>query len=69
MGPSSPCVRSDANWLERGMGFIPRRALDVGQNEIARAFKLYGGVIEPLSFIVPRKAESFQSEYVYRSWW
>lgn len=44
------------------MCFLPRRALDVGQNEIARAYKLAGGNIEPLSFIVPRKAESFQSE-------
>ncbi|GFZ44847.1 Coronin-like protein [Saitozyma sp. JCM 24511] len=47
---------------QRGMTFLPRRALDVGQNEIARAFKLAGGGIEPLSFIVPRKAESFQSD-------
>lgn len=47
---------------ERGMTLIPRRALDVGQNEIARAYKLAGGTISPMSFMVPRKAESFQSE-------
>ncbi len=46
------------------MGFLPRRALDVGQNEIARAFKVAGSAVEPLSFVVPRKAESFQSEWV-----
>jgi hypothetical protein len=40
---------------ERGMGFLPRRALDVSQNEIARAFKIAGSTIEPLSFVVPRK--------------
>ncbi|OCF30801.1 deoxyuridine 5'-triphosphate nucleotidohydrolase [Kwoniella heveanensis CBS 569] len=47
---------------QRGMTFLPRRALDVKENEIARAYKLAGGNIEPLSFIVPRKAESFQSD-------
>lgn len=49
---------------QRGIGFIPRRGLDVSHNEIARAFKLSGGGIDPLSFVVPRKAEGFQSEYV-----
>lgn len=47
---------------QRGLGFVPRRALDVSQNEIARAFKLSTNSIEPLSFLVPRKAEGFQSE-------
>ena len=58
------CPQSSLICLERGMTLLPRRALDVSQNEIARGFKLAGGAIEPLSFIVPRKAESFQSEYV-----
>lgn len=49
---------------QRGLGFIPRRALDVSQNEIARGFKLSTNSIEPLSFVVPRKAEGFQTEYV-----
>lgn len=47
---------------QRGIGFLPRRALDVSQNEIARAFKLSNRDITPLSFIVPRKAEGFQSD-------
>ena len=47
---------------QRGMTFLPRRALDVSQHEIGRAFKLAGGAVEPLSFIVPRKAENFQSD-------
>lgn len=47
---------------QRGIGFLPRRALDVSQNEIARAFKLSGRDVTPLSFIVPRKAEGFQSD-------
>jgi len=44
------------------MTFLPRRALEVDQNEIARSYKLYGSSVEPVSYIVPRKAESFQSE-------
>jgi coronin-1B/1C/6 len=52
---------------QRGIGFIPRRSLDVSQHEIARAFKLTTGsnrigMIEPLSFRVPRKAEGFLAE-------
>lgn len=44
------------------MGFLPRRSLDVSQNEIARAYKLSNRDIQPLSFIVPRKAEGFQAD-------
>ncbi|WVQ85125.1 hypothetical protein IAT38_007290 [Cryptococcus sp. DSM 104549] len=47
---------------QRGMTLLPRRALDIKECEIARAYKLAGGCVEPLSFIVPRKAESFQSD-------
>ncbi|ODN75592.1 hypothetical protein L202_06711 [Cryptococcus amylolentus CBS 6039] len=47
---------------QRGMTLIPRRALDTNENEIARAYKLAGGCVEPLSFIVPRKADSFQAD-------
>ncbi|EIW75312.1 microtubule binding protein [Coniophora puteana RWD-64-598 SS2] len=47
---------------QRGMCFLPRRALDVGQCEITRAYKVYGGTIEPIAFIVPRKDDSFQAD-------
>jgi coronin-1B/1C/6 len=46
----------------RGMCFLPRRALNVAECEIARAYKLTGGTVEPLAFIVPRKSDSFQSD-------
>lgn len=46
---------------QRGMTFLPRRALDVSENEVARAFKISGSTVEPLAFIVPRKAENFQA--------
>lgn len=40
---------------QRGMCFLPRRALNVSDCEIARAYKVYGSSIEPIAFIVPRK--------------
>ncbi|KAF8159215.1 microtubule binding protein [Crassisporium funariophilum] len=47
---------------QRGMCFLPRRALNVTDCEIARAYKVHGSSIEPIAFIVPRKADSFQSD-------
>ncbi|KAF8653260.1 hypothetical protein AX16_004056 [Volvariella volvacea WC 439] len=47
---------------QRGMCFLPRRALNVNECEIARAYKVHGSTIEPIAFIVPRKADSFQSD-------
>ncbi|KAF9456278.1 hypothetical protein BDZ94DRAFT_1178092 [Collybia nuda] len=47
---------------QRGMCFLPRRALNVTDCEIARAYKVHGSSIEPIGFIVPRKADSFQSD-------
>lgn len=40
---------------QRGMAFLPPRALNVAENEIARAFKCVGSTVEPISFVVPRK--------------
>jgi len=47
---------------QRGMCFLPRRALNVSECEIARAYKVAGTGIEPIAFIVPRKADSFQAD-------
>jgi len=47
---------------QRGMCFLPRRALSVSDCEIARAYKVAGSGIEPIAFIVPRKADNFQSD-------
>lgn len=46
---------------QRGMTFLPRRSLDVSENEVARGFKISGSTVEALAFIVPRKAENFQA--------
>ena len=40
---------------QRGMYFLPRRALNVSECEIARAYKVAAGSIEAIAFIVPRK--------------
>ncbi|BGP30631.1 Coronin-like protein crn1 [Rhodotorula toruloides] len=47
---------------QRGMCFAPAHAVNVEENEIARAYKAVGTTIEPVSFIVPRKSEAFQAD-------
>ncbi|KZT59066.1 putative CRN1-a coronin [Calocera cornea HHB12733] len=47
---------------QRGMCFLPRRALNVAENEIARAYKVVASGIEPVAFICPRKADAFQAD-------
>lgn len=51
---------------QRGMCFLPRRALNVSECEIARAYKVISSAssswIEPIAFVVPRKADSFQAD-------
>ena len=43
---------------------MPKRGLDVTKNEIYRFYKLHatGNICEPISMIVPRKAEVFQED-------
>ncbi|KAF2675561.1 DUF1900-domain-containing protein [Microthyrium microscopicum] len=48
---------------QRGMAFLPKRGVNVHENEVARAFKTVNdSFIEPISFIVPRRAEVFQDD-------
>lgn len=51
-----------SNEPQKGMAWMPSRYLNVAECEIARAYKVAGGHIEPISFIVPRKSDSFQSD-------
>lgn len=45
------------------MGWMPKRGLDVNQNEIARFYKLHTkGLCEVIPFTVPRKSELFQDD-------
>ncbi|KAH8895131.1 DUF1900-domain-containing protein [Thozetella sp. PMI_491] len=48
---------------QRGICFVPRRGINVHENEIMRAYKTVNDTyIEPISFTVPRRAETFQSD-------
>ncbi|RFU72562.1 hypothetical protein TARUN_9693, partial [Trichoderma arundinaceum] len=48
---------------QRGIAFVPRRGINVHENEVMRAFKTVNdSYIEPISFTVPRRAETFQAD-------
>ena|SRR5436190_2964736 len=48
---------------QRGIGFMPKRGVNMHENEVVRAFKTVNdSYIEPVSFIVPRRAEVFQDD-------
>ncbi|TVY43338.1 Coronin-like protein crn1 [Lachnellula cervina] len=48
---------------QRGIAFVPRRGINVHENEVMRAYKTVNDAyIEPISFTVPRRAEVFQSD-------
>jgi hypothetical protein len=47
---------------QRGMGWVPKTAMDLGTCEIARLLKLTASAIEPINFCVPRKSDIFQDD-------
>ncbi|KAK9455400.1 DUF1900-domain-containing protein [Dipodascopsis uninucleata] len=48
---------------QRGITFMPKRGISVHNNEVVRAYKTVNdSLIEPIQFIVPRRAETFQSD-------
>ncbi|KAJ9137226.1 Coronin [Pleurostoma richardsiae] len=48
---------------QRGIAFLPKRGVNVHENEVMRAYKTVNDAyIEPISFTVPRRAETFQSD-------
>lgn len=48
---------------QRGIGFMPKRGVNMHDNEVVRMFKTVNDTyIEPISFIVPRRAEVFQDD-------
>ncbi|KAI8871465.1 DUF1900-domain-containing protein [Ramicandelaber brevisporus] len=49
--------------LQRGMAWMPKRALNINDNEIARFFKVTAsGLVVPISFTVPRRSDAFQAD-------
>ncbi|KAJ4309677.1 Coronin-like protein crn1 [Fusarium piperis] len=48
---------------QRGIAFMPRRGINVHDNEVMRAYKTVNDAyVEPISFTVPRRAETFQAD-------
>ena len=48
---------------QRGVAFVPKRGVNMHENEVMRGYKTVNdSYIEPISFIVPRRAESFQED-------
>ncbi|KAK4983850.1 Coronin-like protein crn1 [Elasticomyces elasticus] len=48
---------------QRGIAFLPKRGVNTHENEVARAYKTtHDTMVEPISFIVPRRAEVFQDD-------
>lgn len=48
---------------QKALGCMPKRALDVSACEIFRFYKLISGnLVEPVSFVVPRKSTLFQAD-------
>lgn len=58
--PLSEYMSSDP---QRGMCFMPKRGVSTHDHEVVRFFKSVNDtMIEPISFIVPRRAETFQED-------
>ncbi|KAJ3013030.1 Coronin-2B [Thoreauomyces humboldtii] len=47
---------------QRGISFLPKRALNIAETEIARAYKVHPTLVEPIPFKVPRKSDLFQAD-------
>ncbi|KAJ2805072.1 Coronin-like protein crn1 [Coemansia guatemalensis] len=48
---------------QRGLGVMPKRGVDVSKCEVMRFYKVASDtMIEPITFRVPRKSESFQAD-------
>ena len=57
-----PLSEQKSSVSAKGMAWVPKRALNIMGCETARLLKLTSNSIEPLSFFVPRKSESFQED-------
>jgi len=48
---------------QRGLAVAPKRAVNVADNEVVKMYKTVNdSIIEPISFIVPRKSDNFQDD-------
>eukprot|EP01137_Pigoraptor_chileana_P024083 Opistho-2@91464 len=52
-----------SNAPQRGLGYMPKRGLNVLSCEVARFYKLHAsGLCEPIAMTVPRKSDHFQED-------
>jgi len=51
-----------SNTPQRGLCMVPKRALSIADNEVARILKVAVKTVEPISFLVPRKSDVFQDD-------
>jgi len=47
---------------QRGLFMMPKRAVNISENEIVKVLKIGTKLCEPISFQVPRKSEIFQDD-------
>lgn len=47
---------------QKGFCFVPKRCVDVTKHEVMLGMKLEANAVQPVSFKVPRKAETFQED-------
>lgn len=47
---------------QKGIGWVPKHAMDTSKCEIARALRLLRDSVQPVSFCVPRKSDMFQAD-------
>ncbi len=48
---------------QRGLAVAPKRTVNVADNEVVKVYKTVNdSIIEPISFIVPRKSDNFQDD-------
>ena len=47
---------------QKGFSFLPKRCVDVTMCEVMKAVRLTGSIIEYISFKVPRKSGTFQTD-------
>lgn len=50
------------NQSQKGICFVPKRALDIKGCEVARALRLMRDSVVPVAFTVPRKSDVFQAD-------
>jgi len=62
-GKFNSCIDYASTVTMKGIGFFPKRCVDVSKNELMKAIKLADTFVEYISFRQPTKGETFKEEY------